>query len=182
MPCYGDNAALPLFPPELFLHIRAFQPQDADAVRRLFAAGQLDFARGTPLEEEVRRYVQRSLADDLADIPQHYQEQPGGNFWVALVNAEVKGMVGVQRRSPEEAELRRMSVAADTRRQGIGRRLLETVEAFCREQDYQRIILTTVSQLQPAIAMYESYGFRLTRQERYGSMVVHAYVKCLKGQ
>lgn len=143
----------------------------------MFAGGQMDFARDTELEEEVRRYIQRSLADDLSDITGNYLRAPGGNFWVAQIDGEVKGMVGVQRRSLEEAELRRMSVAADSRRQGIGRRLLETVEAFCLEQGYQRISLTTVSQLQPAIAMYQGYGFRLTGLEQRGKMVVHHFVK-----
>jgi len=40
-------------------------------------------------------------------------------------------MVDIQKRSNEEAELRRMSVAGDARRQGIGWKLLETVEEFC---------------------------------------------------
>lgn len=160
------------------LQIRTFQPDDAKAVRRLFVNGQMDFARGTHLEEEVARYIQRSLADDLADIPRHYQRDPGGNFWVAD-DGEVKGMVGIQRRSFEEAELRRMSVAGGSRRQGIGRQLLETVEDFCRERGYQRIHLTTVSQLQPAIAMYQRCGYQQTEQESYGKMVVYHFVRHL---
>ena len=161
------------------LNIRIFQPADAEAVRRLFTNGQLDFSRGTHLEEEVRRYIQRSLSDDLADIPHHYQSGPGGNFWVAELDGEIRGMVGVQHRTDEEAELRRMSVASSSRRQGIGRRLLETVEDFCRRQGYQRIHLTTVSQLQPAIAMYQSCGYQLTGEEDYGKMLVKHFVKYL---
>ena len=162
------------------LQIRTFQPADAEAVRRLFTNGQLDFASGTHLEEEVRRYIQRSLSDDLADIPLHYQSQAGGNFWVAEADGEIKGMVGIQHRSDEEAELRRMSVAGNSRRQGIGRRLLESVEDFCREQGYQRIHLTTVSQLQPAIAMYQRCGYQLTGEENYGKMLVKHFVKYLE--
>jgi ribosomal protein S18 acetylase RimI-like enzyme len=165
--------------PKPTLTIRTFRSDDAAAVRRLFVNGQLDFARGTHLEEEVRRYIQRSLADDLADISGHYQPRPGDNFWMAQLNGEVKGMVGVQGRSNEEAELRRMSVAGDSRRQGIGRRLLETVEDFCQGLGYRRISLSTVTQLQPAIAMYRSYGFALTGQEEYGKIVVQHYVKLL---
>jgi ribosomal protein S18 acetylase RimI-like enzyme len=165
--------------PKSVLHIRTFQPEDAEAVRQLFINGQLDFAQGTHLEEEVRRYIQRSLADDLANVPGHYLTRPGDNFWVAEVNSRVKGMVGVQRRSNEEAELRRISVAGDSRRQGIGRRLLETVEDFCQGLGYRRISLSTVTQLQPAIAMYRSYGFALTGQEEYGKIVVQHYVKLL---
>ena len=83
----------------------------------------MDFAQGTELEEEIRSYIQRSLSDDLSDIPGHYLNTPSNGFWVAESAGQIKGMVGIQYRSDEEAELRRMSVASDTRRQGIGRRL-----------------------------------------------------------
>ena len=98
--------------------IRSFRPADAPAVRAIFARGQLDFAEGTPLEDEARAYVQRSLDADLSDIPACYMEPPGSHFWVAERGGVIVGMVGVQRVNAEEAELRRMSVAADSRRQG----------------------------------------------------------------
>ncbi len=162
------------------LQIRIFHPTDSDAVRRLFAGGQMDFAKGTELEEEIRSYIRRSLSGDLSDIPGHYQNAPRNNFWVAEADGEIKGMVGIQYRSDEEAELRRMSVASDTRRQGIGRRLLETVETFCREQCYQRIQLTTATQLQPAIAMYQRYGFHLVGAGQSGKILTQRYVKDLE--
>ncbi len=139
----------------------------------------MDFAQGTELEEEIRSYIQRSLSDDLSDIPGHYLNAPCNNFWVAEADGEIKGMVGIQYRSDEEAELRRMSVASDTRRQGIGRRLLEIVETFCREQGYQRIRLTTATQLQPAIAMYQRCGYRLISAGQPGKIVIQHYVKDL---
>ena len=159
------------------LDIRTFQPADAAAVRRIFAQGQTDFAAG--LEQAVEDYIRRSLANDLADIPLNYLSDPGSHFWVADVGGEVRGMVGVQRRDDQEAELRRMSVASAARRQGIGWKLAETVEAFCRERGYQRIQLTTVTQLQPAMAMYRKFGYRLVGEEPYGPMTVQSFVKLL---
>ena len=139
----------------------------------------MDFAQGTELEEEIRIYIQHSLSDDLSDIPGHYLNTPSNNFWVAESAGQIKGMVGIQYRSDDEAELRRMSVASDTRRQGIGRRLLETVETFCREQGYQRIQLTTATQLQPAIAMYQRWGYSLIGTGQHGKIVTQQYVKHL---
>ena len=101
-------------------------------VREIFAQGLLDFA-GDYLTQ-VNDYVSDSLKDDLADIPANYLESPGSCFWVAEVEGEIKGMVGIQYRSGEEAELRPMSVASDARGQGIGRQLLETVDGFCQER------------------------------------------------
>ena len=61
----------------------------------------------------------------------------------------------------------------------MDRKLLETVEAFCMGRGYRRIVLSTVTQLQPAIAMYRAAGFRQVREEAYGSMTVQYYVKDL---
>ena len=79
------------------------------------------------------------------------------------------GHVGVQPADKEnEAELRRMSVSSSVRRQGIGRRLLETTEDFCRSRGYRRIILSTVDFLQPALAMYHNNGYMVVNVEAYG--------------
>ena len=160
------------------VNIRTFQPDDSGPVCELFAAGLMAFA--AEHEAVVQAYIQESLADDLADIPGHYLQESGSHFWVAEIDGQVKGMVGVQRRSDAEGELRRMSVAADTRRMGIGWKLMETVEAFCREQGYRRIILSTVTQLQPAIAMYQRFGYRYVGEEAYRMMTVQLYVKSLE--
>lgn len=159
------------------LNIRTFRPADAAAVRDLFSQGLLDFAIGS--ERPMREYIQYSLADDLADISASYFKEPGGHFWVAEIDGQIKGMVGIQHRTQEEAELRRMSVATDRRRQGIGAKLLETAEAFCREQGYRRIRLTTVSLLQPAIALYKKHGYRQVGEEKYGQITGLHFVKYL---
>jgi len=163
-----------IFKPRMII-IRSFQTPDAEAVRTLFAEGLMDFAQG--YEEEVGGYVQESLNDDLADINASYMDDPANHFWVADIDGEVKGMVGVQWRSSQEAELRRMSVSSTARRRGIGLMLLETVEAFCRDRGHQRIQLTTVSLLAPAIAMYQRFGFRLTGEETYGRISAQHYAK-----
>lgn len=160
------------------LNIRTFQDSDTEAVHRLFAESLMDFAEG--YQERMRSYVDSSLADDLADIPFHYLSNSGSHFWVAEIAGGIKGMVGIQRLSEEEAELRRMSVAAEIRRQGVGRGLLQVAETFCREQGYRRIKLTTVHLLQPAIAMYRSYGYQLVGEERYGQLTGLHFIKHLE--
>ena len=161
------------------LNIRTFCPADAEAVRLLFAQGLMDFAGDAA--KAVGSYVESSLAGDLADISFHYLKAPGDHFWVAEVEGQIKGMVGIQRRDEREAELRRMSVDRDARRQGIGWALLETTESFCREQGYQQIRLTTVTLLQPAIAMYVRFGYRLTGEDQYGEIAGQHFLKRLDG-
>ncbi len=162
------------------LNIRTFVPTDLAQVRELFASGLMEFAAG--VEHEVRRYVDHSLNDDLADIPGHYLSHPRANFWVVEYGGPpvaIVGIVGIQpREREEEAELRRMSVSSSVRRQGIGRGLLETTEDFCREQGYRRICLSTVHILGPALAMYRRFGYTMVKEETYGDpphrpLIVH---------
>ncbi len=159
------------------LNIRTFRPADAGAVRLLFAQSLMDFAGNST--HAVESYLESSLADDLADISFHYLRLPGDHFWVAEVEGQIKGMVGIQRQDEREAELRRMSVAGDARRQGIGWALLETTESFCREQGYRQIRLTTVTLLQPAIALYLRFGYQLTGEDQYGEIAGQHFVKRL---
>ena len=148
-------------------NIREFAPQDLERVQELFVSGLMEFAGEN--EQGVRRYVNHALKDDLADIPAHYQTHPGGNFWVVEYLDLLVGHVGVQPADKgNEAELRRMSVSSSVRRQGIGRRLLETTEDFCRSRGYRRIILSTVDFLQPALEMYHNNGYMLVNVEAYG--------------
>lgn len=157
--------------------IRTFRETDTAEVHGLFARGQRDFAAG--LEPQVEEYIRLSLAADLAHIEAHYLADPGSHFWVAELEGRVAGMVGLERLSEEEGELRRMSVSPTARRQGIGWGLLQTVERFCRQQGYLRLSLSTVTQLQPAIAMYRKNGFVLVKEASYMTMTVQYYVKRL---
>ena len=147
----------------------------------MFASGLMEFAG--EVQHEVRRYVDNSLKDDLADIPGNYQSNPRANFWVVEYGGALVGIVGIQpKEQEEEAELRRMSVSSSVRRQGIGRRLLETTDDFCREQGYRRIYLSTVHILGPALAMYLNFGYTKVNEETYGEpparpLIVHHLVK-----
>ena len=156
--------------------IRQFHVEDADDVRRLFAEGQRQFSGG--VEREIEAYIRDSLAGDLADIAGHYL-QPGSNFWVAEAGGQVIGMVGIQRKDAATCELRRMAVDVRWRRRGLARKLLETAEAFGRQQGYASIVLSTITPLQPAIALYEGTGYQLTGQSCYGTVTVLHYGKDL---
>ncbi len=157
--------------------IRSYRETDRESVRSLFASSLMDFSEG--FEEGMKAYIRHSLSDDLADISAQYVRPARSGFWIAEAAGSLKGMVGIQQKTEEEAELRRMSVSSDSRRRGIGRKLLETTESFCRDQGYRRIFLTTVTPLQPAIRMYREYGFRLVSEEQYGQITGLHFIKDL---
>ncbi len=70
-----------------------------------------------------------------------------------------------------------MSVAADCRRRGIGRRILDALIAAGRERAYARIILETTQTWDGAIAFYQAAGFEITHHQDgdvYFVMELHA--------
>ena len=59
-------------------NIREFVSQDLGKVQDLFARGLIEFAGENVLG--VRRYIDRALKDDMADIARLYQADPRGNL------------------------------------------------------------------------------------------------------
>ncbi len=72
-------------------------------------------------------------------------------------------MVGVQKTSEHEAEIRRLRVRADYRRKGLGTRLMEQALSFCRHHGYLKVTLDVRIERGPAIALFEKFGFSLNR-------------------
>src|SRR5215467_5280155 len=68
---------------------------------------------------------------DLFDLERHYGEG-GGAFWVARLEGQVVGSVGVERLPDGRAELHRLYLDSTLRGRGIGRALVEAVLGWCR--------------------------------------------------
>ena len=79
----------------------------------------------------------------------------------------------------KEGELRRLSVDINYRRRGLAQALLETAEAYAREQGYTTLSLSTITPLTPAIALYEKFGYRRCGEDRYGAITVLHFTKDL---
>ena len=117
------------------------------------------------LGEAFQTYVEQAIAQELGRIEEYYLSRHDQGFWVADAD-DVVGMVGIEHREDQAAELRRMAVQKAQRGKGIARELIATAEAFSRDRGYRRILLST-SELQVAARrLYESSGYRLVREER----------------
>ena len=84
---------------------------------------------------------------------------PSGAFLVIYANGKPVAGGGVKRDDDGVAEIKRMYVAPEVRRKGLGRRLLEELEAKARELGYARIRLDTGARQPHARAMYERAGY-----------------------
>jgi GNAT superfamily N-acetyltransferase len=143
------------------VNIRRYLPSDQAAVIALFREFMWELTPPS-LGAEFQDYIERAIREELGRIEEYYFSRDDQGFWVA---DNVVGMVGIERQSQECAELRRMAVARSHRRKGIGRELLDTAEAFCRDRGYRRMVLSTSELQVAAMRLYESSGYRMVRKE-----------------
>lgn len=60
----------------------------------------------------------------------------------------------------DEAEIARIAISEDVRRQGIGSGLLDYTCECCREKEVTRLLLDVRKSNKGAITFYETYGFQ----------------------
>jgi ribosomal protein S18 acetylase RimI-like enzyme len=144
--------------------VRSFRPGDLEACRVLYKAGLL----GGQLAEN-------DTGLDIDDIESAYM-RPGSHFWVAeSPEREVVGMIGVQKGDDAVGEIRRLRVAAQHRRLGIARQLLNAAMKFCRENAYLKVTLDTFTDREPAIKLFETSGFLHSRTKSIGGKDLHYF-------
>lgn len=86
--------------------------------------------------------------------------EPGrGAFLVVYRDREPVGCGAVRLLDPATAELKRMYVAPSSRGSGIGRRLVEALEAEARRLGAARVVLETGIRQEAALALYARCGF-----------------------
>ncbi|MFL0198509.1 GNAT family N-acetyltransferase [Clostridium sp. WILCCON 0269] len=85
-----------------------------------------------------------------------------GNIWIAEENNKPIGIIAIAKVDDLTAQLRWFLIERDVRNKGLGHILLNTALNFCKEKNYNHIILWTVNVLKAARYLYKSYGFNLT--------------------
>lgn len=108
---------------------------------------------------EQYHLMEPSNEEQLAD-PRAYFLGRGGQIFVALHDDDVIGTCAVVPHGAEGWELAKLAVSSEFRGQGIAHRLVERCIAYARGQGAQRVFLVSNSQLQAALRLYESFGFK----------------------
>lgn len=137
--------------------IRRLLPSDARAFQtlRLAALRDAPSAFSSSYEEECDT--------PLATIENNLSLR---NLFGAFDNDELVGMVGVGRESAPKLRhkgyVRAMFVAGEHRAKGAGRQLIEHALGFAASlEGLRQITLVVTADNAPAIALYESVGFRI---------------------
>lgn len=150
------------------ISVRQYAAGDREHVAKLFHEVMLTKFTDPSSEFHApwREYAQKRLRTDLADIPGTYIA-PGGNFWVAVASdpdgaqgERIAGIVGLERKSESEGEVRSVFVSVDHHRLGVGRELMTRLMDWARAHGYARLFLTTTAANTQSRAFYESLGFR----------------------
>jgi [ribosomal protein S18]-alanine N-acetyltransferase len=133
-------------------------------IRRMTAA---DLDRVIEIAESLKQAPQwTQAAYESALIPGALPRR------VVLVadGADFGGLVGftVTRLTPPEAELESIAVAAERQRQGVGRKLFESLAAELRREQVRDVLLEVRASNHQAQALYHALGFAETgRRSRY---------------
>jgi DNA-binding MarR family transcriptional regulator/GNAT superfamily N-acetyltransferase len=131
--------------------LRSHRPGDIGMV--IHRHGVL-YAREYGFNHEFDAYV----ADGMARFIQTLS--PREHLWIAEIGGQFCGSVAAVRRDDQTAQLRWLIVEPGERKKGIGKQLVQEVIRFCRENDYQAIMLWTIDFLHAARHLYDQVGFR----------------------
>lgn len=128
-------------------------------------AGYITYLHGQLYKEEYgysttfEAYVAQSFYDFLL----HYNQQKD-RLWCAEHNGKIIGCIGVAAHG-DRAQLRWFLVDTLYRHIGLGKKLLHATINFAKERGYKSIYLDTTSDLEKAIGLYMSAGFKKTGEK-----------------
>jgi GNAT superfamily N-acetyltransferase len=157
--------------------VRSYQLSDLSACQAVFTTAHLSY--NNPI-----LFTNTVLQTDMNDIQKNYLDVPNGHWWVAVSTNDnhVVGHVAAlplhlaepsyyhqlpEGERDEIFELRRMAVAPDAQREGVGSKLLSALIDFARERGYRQVHLTTFPSMNKACAFYEKHGFIKGRIEKF---------------
>ncbi len=116
------------------------------------------------LNDVVGSYHGRALT--LADLESAIREfpnddlrEPAGLLWVAKLDGQPVGCVGLRLLPDRIGEVTRMFTATHVRRQGLGTRLMAKLDLEAQRRQLRCLQLDTRSDLTEARALYSKLGF-----------------------
>ena len=110
-------------------------------------------------EEWLRKYFAIEPIDEyVLSHPGEIVVQ-GGQIIYANIGEQVVGCVALKHHGGGEIELTKMAVTADFQARGIGAVLMQSCIEEYKKLQGKKLYLETHSSLQPAIKLYERFGF-----------------------
>jgi GNAT superfamily N-acetyltransferase len=149
--------------------IRAYEDTDYAQVVDLFIRINRELAP-PEMREQFEHYIQTSIDGEISRLRDLFCETRRSAFWVVETGDQIIGMFGIESRSDDSTELRRMYLDRRHRGRGIAQRMLQRAEARARELGFAKLILSTAQVQKAAISLYRKSGYALVRSERADTM------------
>lgn len=86
----------------------------------------------------------------------------GNKLYVVEDNGEIVGSVCIVKLAEHEAQLRLFGTSPALQGKGFGMKLMEVAMNFCREMEYNHVILWTIDICEAARHLYGKFGFEMT--------------------
>jgi len=111
----------------------------------------------------------QNFETELATLPGDYA-RPRGRLWIAMVEREAAGCVGLRPFDQSSCEMKRLYIRPIHRRQGIGKHLALTAIETAKKIGYRRLYLDTLASMTEAIALYRTLGFKEIEPYRFNPL------------
>jgi len=138
------------------LTLRSYEERDQSAVEHLFTngllAGQID---------------ENDTAADIDNIRATYFADTHNHFWVAELDGQVIGMIGVAHEERITAEIRRLRVAPEWQESPLPAKLMQTAIEHCRRHGFVKVVLDTRIARAAALELFTKLGFQHTRTKSH---------------
>jgi putative acetyltransferase len=133
--------------------IRDWQPIDRQPAADLIASVLQEYQLGGCEPDGADR--------DVLHVEEAYWAT-GGEFWVVEQDGQLVGTAGYYpvNRGEKAVEIRKMYLSPTVRGQGLGRHLLQRLEAAIGAKGFEQIWLETATVLKEAVRLYESSGYQ----------------------
>jgi N-acetylglutamate synthase-like GNAT family acetyltransferase len=153
-------------------NVRTYRPEDHPAVLDLYDHGLL-----------TGHLDPYDTAADMENIAEAFFSDPRDHFWVAEIQGQVLGMVGVVHEERDVAEVRRLRVHKDWQNTPMAERLIEMALAHCRKHAYLKVVLDTRFEQSAAMDLFTRFGFQHTRTKSlHGKELPEFYLDIYRGK
>lgn len=86
----------------------------------------------------------------------------GNKLFVVEIDGQIMGSVCIVKLGENKAQLRMFGTSPALQGKGYGVKLMDAAMSFCKEMNYNHIILWTIDICKAARHLYDKYGFKLT--------------------
>ncbi len=148
---------------------RAYRQADYEQVAALWVRINRELAPAD-MREQFEQYIATALLGELRQLEDIFSEAKRNAFWIVEIDGGVIGTFGIESRSQDTTELRRMYLDRRHRGRGIAQRMLQFAEARARDFGFSMLILSTAEVQRAAINFYRKSGYRLVKTELADAM------------